>query len=78
MAAVAVECGSLLCQRDSFAQRLSAVVLSCEETVGEEKKHGAYVLQLSDTVLFPEGGGQVNVCRGLYEQVFAVASLLQF
>ena len=55
----AVECGSLLCQRDSFARRLSAVVVSCEESVGEEGKYGAYALQLSDTVLFPEGGGQV-------------------
>ncbi len=59
MAAV-VECGSLHCQRDSLARGVSAVVVSCEQTAGEERAHGAYALQLSDTVLFPEGGGQVG------------------
>ncbi len=58
--AAAVECGSLLCQRDSFARSLSAVVVSCGATAGAERAHGSYALQLSDTVLFPEGGGQVG------------------
>lgn len=56
--ATAVECGSLRCQRDSYAQSLSTVVLSCVQTSGEDAKLGKYAVQLQDTVLFPEGGGQ--------------------
>ena len=70
MAAVAaVECGSLLCQRDSFARSLNAVVVSCAETVGQEKGHGAYAVQLNDTVLFPEGGGQVWCLLGSWPEL---------
>ena len=60
MAGVAVECGSLLCQRDSFARSVNAAVVSCVETSGEEKGYGPYAVTLADTVLFPEGGGQVS------------------
>lgn len=53
------KCGSLKCQKDSYARSLSAVVMSCVETSGEDLQHGQYEVQLEDTVLFPEGGGQV-------------------
>lgn len=56
----AVECGSLCCQRDSFARSLSTKVLSCTPSSPEERQHGAYAVQLENTVLFPEGGGQVR------------------
>lgn len=57
--ATAVECGSLRCQRDSYAQRLSTVVLSCVPSSPEDGQYGTYAVELQDTVLFPEGGGQV-------------------
>lgn len=60
MAAAAVECGDLRCQRDSYAKSLSTVVVQCAPTVAEERQHGAYAVQLADTVLFPLGGGQVG------------------
>ena len=59
----AVECGSLHCQRDSYARSLDTVVLSCRPSPPEDRKHGAYAVILENTVLFPEGGGQVR-CLG--------------
>ena len=57
----AVECGSLFCQRDSYAQSLSTKVLSAIPSHHGDEKYGAYAVQLQDTVLFPEGGGQVGI-----------------
>ncbi len=56
---LAVECGQLLCQQNSYAQSLTTKVLSCRPSLPTDEKHGAYTIQLLDTVLFPEGGGQV-------------------
>lgn len=56
----AVECGSLHCQRDSYARSLDTVVVSCRPSAPGERKHGAYAVILENTVLFPEGGGQVR------------------
>ena len=55
-----VECGSLWCQRDSYARSLSTVVLSCTLSAAKDQQYGTYSLRLQDTVLFPEGGGQVS------------------
>ena len=48
---------SFRCQRDSYLQTLNTKVVSCESA----KNGGAecYEVVLEDTVLFPEGGGQV-------------------
>lgn len=46
--------GDLLCQRESYALSVEAQVERCE---GPSEK-GLYRLFLSDTVIFPEGGGQ--------------------
>ena len=54
------DCGSLRCQRDSFARNLSTVVVSCEKSQAKGK-NDSYEVVLEDTVLFPEGGGQVSV-----------------
>lgn len=56
----AVECGSLHCQRDSYARSLVTVVLSCTASAPEDRQHGAYAVVLENTPLFPEGGGQVS------------------
>ena len=56
--------GGLCCQRDSYAKSLSTVVLQCLPSSPEEKQYGEFAVQLEDTVLFPEGGGQVRCgCR---------------
>ena len=52
-------CGSLHCQRDSYARSLSSVVVSCEPSQAKDLE-GKYEVVLEDTVLFPEGGGQVS------------------
>lgn len=52
-------CGSLHCQRDSYARSLDSVVVSCKPSQAKEHQ-GKYELVLEDTVLFPEGGGQVQ------------------
>lgn len=44
--------GALACQKNSFLKTLSTLVVSCSEY---EK---GYAVELKDTVLFPEGGGQ--------------------
>lgn len=48
---------SLQCQRDSYLKRFATTVLSCDETEASNQK--VYEVVLQDTVLFPEGGGQV-------------------
>jgi hypothetical protein len=57
---MATECGVLRCQRDSYLKSLDTVVVQCLPSSPEEQQHGSYALQLEDTVLFPEGGGQVG------------------
>ena len=52
--AEATPCGSLACQRDTYLQSLAATVVSCAPGAAA----GTALLVLSDTVLFPEGGGQ--------------------
>ena len=48
---------SFQCQRDSYLQRFITTVVSCEQA--EHNSQRAYEVVLKDTVLFPEGGGQV-------------------
>ena len=60
-----VRCGELMCQKDTYAKTCKATVLRCEKVEapstkkkGKSKPKDAYDVVLSDTVLFPEGGGQ--------------------
>lgn len=47
--------GGLACQRDSFLSKgFKTTVLSCESS----GKKNVYQVELQDTILFPEGGGQ--------------------
>lgn len=47
--------GALACQRNPFlSKEFKTIVLSCEPT----KKKAQYLVELKDTILFPEGGGQ--------------------
>ena len=49
---------SFQCQRDSYAQSFTSRVVSCEPAkLGEIN---GYEVVLEDTILFPEGGGQVK------------------
>ncbi|SCV02682.1 LAMI_0H01904g1_1 [Lachancea mirantina] len=55
MAATATLVGALACQRNSFlAEGFETTVLKCEKT----KEDKIFEVQLQDTILFPEGGGQ--------------------
>eukprot|EP00040_Diaphanoeca_grandis_P012798 m.64749 g.64749 ORF g.64749 m.64749 type:complete len:468 (+) comp23473_c0_seq1:80-1483(+) len=73
--ATSVPCGSLACQKDSYLKTLSTTVISCnkvetpkEDDAGKKSKKKkvavtnaeAWHVVLSDTILFPEGGGQPN------------------
>ncbi|GET87256.1 hypothetical protein, conserved [Leishmania tarentolae] len=68
MAAVFMRVGELACQKDSFLRELTATVVSCEpaktavatakKAKGASNDTVAYDVVLSDSVLFPEGGGQ--------------------
>ncbi|ELT94039.1 hypothetical protein CAPTEDRAFT_173422 [Capitella teleta] len=55
---------SLACQKDSYLRELTAFVLSCEAAQvkivvnGKKQTFKGFHVVLSDTVLFPEGGGQ--------------------
>ena len=46
------------CQRDSFLKNLKTKVLSCKASKRADKEEFEVILE--DTVLFPEGGGQVG------------------
>ena len=46
------------CQLDSYLQHYTSRVVSCEEATLEDTR--GYEVVLEDTVLFPEGGGQVS------------------
>ncbi len=49
---------SFKCQRDSYLTRFSSRVVSCEAArLGDRS---GYEVVLEDTILFPEGGGQVR------------------
>lgn len=51
--------GALACQRNSFVfDGFKTTVLSCEPTKGKPKDSGKFLVELQDTILFPEGGGQ--------------------
>ena len=47
------------CQRDSFLTNFKTKVVSCK--AGKLAGKDAFELILEDTVLFPEGGGQVSL-----------------
>ena len=49
---------SFKCQRDCYLQHFESAVLSCEPARLGEKE--GYEVVLKDTILFPEGGGQVR------------------
>jgi len=57
--------GGLHCQRDSYAQTCEAEVARCSKAAAKASKRfpeaqDLFAIVLSDTVLFPEGGGQPN------------------
>ncbi|KAG5509101.1 hypothetical protein JKF63_06110 [Porcisia hertigi] len=66
MATTFVRVGELACQKNSYLRELTATVISCElvKTAAVKKAKGSgndaaeYDVILSDSVLFPEGGGQ--------------------
>ena len=47
------------CQKDSFLKSLKTTVVSCQ--AGKLAGKETFELTLEDTVLFPEGGGQVGL-----------------
>lgn len=49
--------GGLACQRDSFLKTLTTTVVAASKYPLSKKTSG-YAIELADTVLFPEGGGQ--------------------
>ena len=51
---------SFKCQKESYLRSYSSRVVSCRAAEGRE---GEYEVVLEDTILFPEGGGQVRVCK---------------
>ena len=55
---VLVRSMSFKCQRDCYLQHFRSAVLSCEPARLGEKE--GYEVVLEDTILFPEGGGQVR------------------
>ncbi|CAR25519.1 ZYRO0A01782p [Zygosaccharomyces rouxii] len=51
--------GALACQRNSFLfNGFKTTVISCEPVKGKPKDPVKYLVELHDTILFPEGGGQ--------------------
>ncbi|KAJ1961732.1 hypothetical protein GGI12_003082 [Dipsacomyces acuminosporus] len=54
-AAVGKPVGLLSCQQQPFLKELDTCVVSCAE---RPDKDGLYEVELEDTVIFPEGGGQ--------------------
>lgn len=55
---------SFKCQRESYLQSYSSRVVSCCPAVDEGGRQ-VYEVVLEDTVLFPEGGGQVGQGTGI-------------
>ncbi|KAI5961448.1 uncharacterized protein KGF55_004071 [Candida pseudojiufengensis] len=53
--------GALACQKDSFLRSLETQVVSCKKfTPKKNEPSGLYQVELVDTCLFPEGGGQFS------------------
>ncbi|RDW64576.1 hypothetical protein BP6252_10227 [Coleophoma cylindrospora] len=51
--------GALACQYNTYLTELTTTVFSCEKNATKKApKDEAYEIQLHDTILFPEGGGQ--------------------
>jgi misacylated tRNA(Ala) deacylase len=51
--------GALACQHDTYLKAFSTTVYSCEKNgLKKAPKDETYEIQLLDTILFPEGGGQ--------------------
>lgn len=51
--------GDLACQNDTYLRHLSTVVCECTKNPAKKADKGeAFEVQLLDTILFPEGGGQ--------------------
>ncbi|KAI2583213.1 alanyl-tRNA synthetase domain containing 1 [Homo sapiens] len=57
------------CQRDSYAREFTTTVVSCcpaelqtEGSNGKKEVLSGFQVVLEDTVLFPEGGGQMVSC----------------
>ena len=51
--------GALACQRNSFLfGGFKTLVVSCEPKKDKKGKTEGYEIELQDTILFPEGGGQ--------------------
>ncbi|KAG2203251.1 hypothetical protein INT46_009165 [Mucor plumbeus] len=50
-----VSVGNLHCQNDTFCRQFTTECISCSE---KPDKKGFYQVELVDTILFPEGGGQ--------------------
>lgn len=51
--------GGLACQQNTYLKELTTTVFSCEKNlVKKAPKNESYEVQLLDTILFPEGGGQ--------------------
>lgn len=51
---------SFKCQKEAYLQRYSSRVVACRAVEGDDVE-GKYEVVLEDTVLFPEGGGQVGL-----------------
>jgi misacylated tRNA(Ala) deacylase len=51
------------CQQDSYLRNFKTKVVTCK--AGKLAGKDAYELILEDTVLFPEGGGQVGLLLSL-------------
>lgn len=51
--------GNLMCQKDTYLNSLSTTVCDCQKNSDKKaSKQEQYEIQLLDTILFPEGGGQ--------------------
>ncbi|KAG5366948.1 putative alanyl-tRNA editing protein [Yarrowia sp. B02] len=52
--------GKLACQKDTYLKNLASKVVGCEEVPKTKKTPAKFEVELEDTVLFPEGGGQYS------------------
>jgi misacylated tRNA(Ala) deacylase len=50
--------GLLTCQNEPYLKALTTRVIGCEEVPKTKKTPAKYEVELEDTILFPEGGGQ--------------------
>lgn len=54
------------CQKDSYRTEYTTKVVSCWESCPDDQSKTEYEIILDDTVLFPEGGGQVSKSELIY------------